>query len=129
MPPTSIPAMRSVETLAAASPGRRTSTWRRFMATSLGIGCGAMIRPAGRLLPECDKRRVGGNELVFGEGHALDHALARAHDGVLHLHRLEDHEGLALLHFVPGLRHDLHDAARHERGEARVREDVRRLVM
>src|SRR5262245_31012934 len=74
------------------------------------------VKSAFRLL-HCDQFRTLEHLFAGGEVDFLDHASARRGDGVLHLHRLQDEQGLALLHRLAGPRHHLDDSAGHGRGE------------
>src|SRR5215207_4341986 len=115
------------ETNAVASTAGRPASARRSMSSSLtavgtspGSFCKPSRGPTSTMRTRLFKRhqlRTFKHLLAGGVVNLLHHPVARRRDGVLHLHRLEDQERIALADPRARLRQHLDDFARHWRGE------------
>src|SRR5438105_10716945 len=72
-----------------------------------GAGSSTSSRPPETSLLEDNERVSLGDRLTLLDQNLLDHAWILGLDRHLHLHRLEDHDGVALLHAVADLDLDL----------------------
>src|SRR5436190_23020745 len=77
-----------------------------------GAGSSTSSRPPGESLLEDNERVALRHRFALGDADLLDHAGVLGLDRHLHLHRLEDHHGVALLHVVADLDLDLPHGAR-----------------
>src|ERR1700751_5837486 len=97
----SAPRLAGLEIVRRVTPGAGSSISRRPPA---GAG------PSGSF--ENNERVALGDRLTLLAEDLLDHAGVLGLDRHLHLHRLEDHDGVAFLHVVADLDLDLPDGAR-----------------
>src|SRR5947209_3507035 len=90
------PRLPGLEIVSRTTPGAGSSTSRR--------------PPAGGLLEDNEGVALGHRLTLLAED-LLHHTLVLGLDGHLHLHRLEDDDGVALLHGVADLDFDLPDGS------------------
>src|SRR6516225_12469484 len=57
------------------------------------------------------------NQITDTEAHRIDDPVNRRHHRMLHLHRFDDHQGLATLHRIAHLHQHLGDPSRHRSGQ------------
>src|SRR5918999_2172977 len=115
----------------ASTAGRPASARRSISSTFTAVGsspgsfCSPSRGPTSTIFTKLFKRDQFNAFEHLLAGAVVDffhHAVRGRGDGVLHLHRFEDEEGLALSDFRSRFCQDLDDLARHRRGErARAR--------
>src|SRR5688500_1781555 len=115
------------ETKAVASTADRPASARRSISSTLtAVGtsprsfCSPSRGPTSTMRTDLFKRnqlRALEHLLAGGIVDFLHHAVGRRGDRVLHLHRFQDKERLALAHFGAGGNHDLDDLPLHRLGD------------